>query len=438
MALIKCPECSREVSSLASCCVHCGCPLTEEKINSQQAQASDTTDHNKTNENLDTTKQRDKIDLKGIFTKLKGGIQALLKKVTESKLYVGAKNWICKIWDKLCELINRGKASYYSLLAEKKSSIIKGAVICIPVVLVMITFIIVLFSTCVIMHRYVDATCTEAQICKRCGETKGVQLGHEYVVKSKKEETCTNNGLITYVCERCKIKDYEYIKPHPHTASVATCVEPSVCQECNTELKPALGHELVDGTVVVAATCTSEGSIRGVCSVCGEEVTDTIPITDHKPGEWKTEISVTSYSMSAEKKRYCTGCELELESEDHDLSREEKGKYLKSKCKSYSYEDLMRYPDKYDGKMVKFKGEVVQVMPSGLNTILRVNVTKDRYYWDDTIYVWYEGKTVDGANICEDDIIWLYGMMGGTKTYETVLGSEITIPYLDCFYIEFA
>lgn len=30
MALIKCPECGKEVSDKASCCVHCGCPINKD------------------------------------------------------------------------------------------------------------------------------------------------------------------------------------------------------------------------------------------------------------------------------------------------------------------------------------------------------------------------------------------------------------------------
>ena len=27
MALIKCPECGKEISDKATCCIHCGCPM---------------------------------------------------------------------------------------------------------------------------------------------------------------------------------------------------------------------------------------------------------------------------------------------------------------------------------------------------------------------------------------------------------------------------
>lgn len=34
MALIKCPECSGQVSDKASACIHCGCPLSSNTVNS--------------------------------------------------------------------------------------------------------------------------------------------------------------------------------------------------------------------------------------------------------------------------------------------------------------------------------------------------------------------------------------------------------------------
>ena len=36
MALIRCSECGREISDQATCCVHCGCPVS--KSNSEQKQ----------------------------------------------------------------------------------------------------------------------------------------------------------------------------------------------------------------------------------------------------------------------------------------------------------------------------------------------------------------------------------------------------------------
>ena len=44
-----------------------------------------------------------------------------------------------------------------------------------------------IFSTCVFgNHVYSPATCTEPEICERCGESHGEPLGHVY-----SEATCT-------------------------------------------------------------------------------------------------------------------------------------------------------------------------------------------------------------------------------------------------------
>ena len=40
MALIKCPECGKEVSDKAKVCIHCGYPLTVENIESQEIEES--------------------------------------------------------------------------------------------------------------------------------------------------------------------------------------------------------------------------------------------------------------------------------------------------------------------------------------------------------------------------------------------------------------
>jgi len=32
MALIKCPDCKNQVSDKAAMCIHCGCPMTTEKV----------------------------------------------------------------------------------------------------------------------------------------------------------------------------------------------------------------------------------------------------------------------------------------------------------------------------------------------------------------------------------------------------------------------
>ncbi len=70
-------------------------------------------------------------------------------------------------------------------------------------------------------------------------------------------------------------------------------------------------HEWVE--TVVNETCTDDGSITNVCSVCDEVTVEVIPAC-HKPGEW---ITVTEPTTKAEgkKAKFCTVCEETVEEE---------------------------------------------------------------------------------------------------------------------------
>lgn len=100
----------------------------------------------------------------------------------------------------------------------------------------------------------------------------------------------------------------------------------------------------------------------------------------------------------------------------------------KASCSEYSYEDLARNPDDYEGADVVFTGKVVQVLEGTSSTSYRINVTKGSYgIWDDTVMV-VASKTDSGSRILEDDIVTFYGTYGGLYSYESVMGATITVP----------
>lgn len=122
-----------------------------------------------------------------------------------------------------------------------------------------------------------------------------------------------------------------------------------------------------------------------------------------------------------------------LETEKYTLTPEEAETQYKAACTAYSYDTIARNPDDYRGTYGKYTGEIVQVLESGNSVQLRVNITKGRYGYSDTIYVVYETKEGE-ARLLEDDIITIYGENHGTVSYESVLGATITIP---CVYAEY-
>lgn len=121
---------------------------------------------------------------------------------------------------------------------------------------------------------------------------------------------------------------------------------------------------------------------------------------------------------------------------------ESKEKYIES-CKEYGYKDIARKPNNYKGKRAKFEGQVVQVQESYGTVVLRVNVTKEEnefaeggYLYSDTIYVEYKYKDDNEDKILKDDIVTLYGTLNGTKTYTSIVNSDVTVPYLKAEYVE--
>ncbi|MGP4074600.1 toxin regulator [Halobacillus sp. K22] len=98
-----------------------------------------------------------------------------------------------------------------------------------------------------------------------------------------------------------------------------------------------------------------------------------------------------------------------------------------------TFEQLARTPEDYEGKKVKFSGEVIQVIEAeGEETQLRIAVDDD---YDQVIFVSYDSSMID-SRILEDDKITIMGVSLGLLTYESTMGGEITVPAIAVDQIE--
>ena len=150
-------------------------------------------------------------------------------------------------------------------------------------------------------HTWVDANCTTAKTCSKCGETEGTALGHTEASDSAKAPTCTETGLTEGKhCSVCNavIVAQQSIPAYGHNnetipGSAATCTEAGLtdgakCSVCGTVTTaqteiPAKGHnnETIPGS---AANCTETGLTDGAkCTVCGTVTTaqQSIPAKGH-------------------------------------------------------------------------------------------------------------------------------------------------------------
>ena len=99
-----------------------------------------------------------------------------------------------------------------------------------------------------------------------------------------------------------------------------------------------------------------------------------------------------------------------------------------------TYDDLMRYNEKYVNEIIHQKTSKVVQMQNlyGDNYMIMVNTATGTYNFDaDWIWLNYEG-----ARILEDDTVEFWGKVKGLKQYETALGSVNTVPEIDVLYLD--
>lgn len=280
-----------------------------------------------------------------------------------------------------------------------------------------------LFLSACHQHTWIEADCVSPKTCESCGETEGEPLGHSW-----QEASCTEPRT----CTRCGQTEGE---PLGHNWQEASCTESKACTRCGEREGVPLGHSFSWNTVE-QASCSKAGVQEGVCSVCGETERKELEKLPHTPdGDWVVTKEAVG-SASGTRVRYCAVCGEIVEEETYELSPEEQEAYFKQQCKTYTYDQIARNPDDYKFQNAKFQGKVIQVIESGNNITMRLNVTRGRYSWSDTIYVQYSRKDSSESRILEDDIITVYGILTGTVTYQSVFGAPITIPAMRCSYID--
>ena len=179
-------------------------------------------------------------------------------------------------------------------------------------------------------------------ICSVCGQTygRGNSKYHVYVETVTKEATCTENGVMTYVCkynsshtktETIDALDHDRV---PHQAQPPTCTEIGwdeydTCKRCNyttyQEL-PALSHSTVHHGAQ-APTCTEVGwDEYDACTRCNYTTYEEQPIdSSNHDLEHHAAKAPTCTAIGWDEYDACKRCEyttyvgLPIDSSNHDL-----------------------------------------------------------------------------------------------------------------------
>jgi hypothetical protein len=109
---------------------------------------------------------------------------------------------------------------------------------------------------------------------------------------------------------------------------------------------------------------------------------------------------------------------------------------FKSTCVTMAYDDLFRNIEQNEGKYLKFKGEIQQVIYDGdTKSEYLISVTDNDGWWEDNIYVVLD-RTKVNDKFLEDDVVTFYGECYGAYSYTTVLGSSEEVPEVHALYME--
>ena len=176
------------------------------------------------------------------------------------------------------------------------------------------------------------ATCTEEGYtgdlyCKDCN--KRLQKGETIPKTDHKwdngkvttKPTCTDAGVKTYTCTRCKTTRTEPIAKTGHdpiavpgkepTCTETGLTEGSKCKTCGVTLveqkeTPALDHDWDNGKVTTPATCTKDGVRTYTCKRDSSHTyTEAIPATDHMYGKEVVEPTCTEPGYTKYTCAYC-------------------------------------------------------------------------------------------------------------------------------------
>ncbi len=96
-----------------------------------------------------------------------------------------------------------------------------------------------------------------------------------------------------------------------------------------------------------------------------------------------------------------------------------------------TYDMLARNTEQYTGKILQFRGEVLQVLENDNGAILRLGVNGDVAK---VLLVNYPNFA--RARVLAGDTVLLYGTALGRIDYETVLGQSVTVPGINADWLE--
>ncbi len=237
--------------------------------------------------------------------------------------------------------------------------------------------------------------------------------------------TCTDEGVERRDCTVCDHYETRAVSATGHTASAAvvenmveaTCTEGgsydevvycSVCgEEMSREVKitDALGHKFSGWNVIVAPTCTETGIEVRYCKNCDHFEKRTIEMTAHDyAAEWTVDTEPTC-TVAGSKSHHCKVCDGKTDITEIPATGHSFGEWIQTDAPSCTDDGIERRDctacDHYETKVISASGHTAS--PVVIENAVEVTCTENGSY-DEVVYcsvcgaeISREGKTTEAV-----------------------------------------
>ena len=136
---------------------------------------------------------------------------------------------------------------------------------------------------------------------------------HVYTDEITRETTCTKDGVVRHTCTKC---GYDYEEPDKALGHVfwdkvlsdgrtqRTCTVCELSFITTEEPKYECSHRYTK-TIITEETCTTDGIINYICSICEDSYTETVPAPGH---EYTSTVVPPTVEAEGYTEYFCTEC----------------------------------------------------------------------------------------------------------------------------------
>ena len=397
MALIKCPECGKEISDKARSCPHCGNPIRRNGMAD-----SDASFHS-----MSTSEKSKKFYEKG---------------------------WFCILMLILFFPVGLFLMWKYKIFSQTVRTIIT-------------VFIAIAFVGNVLLNSIADSGNQEAETT-----TQNTEKSNKVTTESQKETDNSENGQVNTVpidfekeLEVFSSNEYLYITNSDlNTYSVnMEGVKVYVVTQIDDIKADMIQSTLSDGYMMSSFHVGDSDKYQKYESSLNKDDLVAILGTVSKTNDFGVMGSSVElndclvFAKGEETKKYQKETSDEALSEylvvtdkvadsNSEVSKDD----YKALCETLDYESVLRNPDENKGKYCVLSGTVDQIIEGLLGTYTIYIADSSGEKWK-CVYTYGENET----HLLEGDVVTVFGKCKGTATSTTVLGKQMTMPYIDVEYI---